>query len=47
MERMEKRGLIVRILEPEGNIPGAKGFDWNDVLREFGPEGFPLPFTFE
>ncbi len=43
--RMEENGLAAFIFMPEDEIPeGAKGIDWNDVLRERGPQGFPRPF---
>lgn len=41
-DRLEKLGLHVEVLLPQGGIPeGEKGIDWLDVLLQQGLEGFP------
>ena len=40
--RLLESGLIVRIFLPPNNLSdGEKGVDWNDVLLNEGPSGFP------
>ncbi len=43
-KRLWKKGIKSMILMPKQEIkPGEKSIDWNDVLVEYGADGFPLP----
>lgn len=45
-ERLRSEGFKTRIYCPSQPIPSQqKGVDWNDVLREFGPQGFTFPLN--
>lgn len=42
-DRLAQKGIIACIESIEEEIPeGSKGIDWNDILRNYGLEAFPL-----
>ncbi len=42
-DRLAQKGVIACIESIEEDIPeNSKGIDWNDILRNYGMEAFPL-----